>query len=313
MVLLNVLLFFSSLIVFVYYTYKWFINTHFRKDGMMVYDYFMKHFLKGVSNNDFNFMNYGLWDYENNTLEKANLNLCDFVYSKIKRSSDKTTAHKRKILDVGCGYGFQDIVWSKKLDDMNTKIYAIDISEKQIEYAILAQKENNISNKQLTYMVGDALNIQSQFKFKFDTIISLESAFHYIDRPMFFKNVQSLLKDDGVFVITDIVLNDNEPSILSAIFMSFAIDLFNIPENNLIRLDEWEKSIRDNDLECVEIHNITEKTFDPYYRYTFHQYCKNAPMFANMIRKFFGYVQPFTYVVAVCKKKMVCKNEKTNI
>jgi len=307
MAVLTVLLFFSSLIVFVYYTYNCFINTHFRKDGMMVYDYFMKHFLKGVSNNDFNFMNYGLWDDENNTLEKANLNLCDFVYTKIKRrSSDETTDHKRGILDVGCGYGFQDIVWSKKLDDMNTKIYAIDISEKQIEYAITAQKENNISNKQLTYMVGDAMNIQDQFKCKFDTIISLESAFHYRDRPMFFKNVQSLLKDDGVFVITDIILNDNALSILSTIFMSFAIDFFNIPENNLIRLDDWKKSIRDNGLECIEIHNITEKTFDPYYRYTFHQYCKNAPLFANMCQNVFAYVQPFTYVVAVCKKK-VCR------
>jgi len=312
MAVITVLLFFSSLIVFVYYTYKCFINTHFRKDGMMVYDYFMKHFLKGVSNNDFNFMNYGLWDDENNTLEKANLNLCDFVYSKIKNRST-SSHHERKILDVGCGYGFQDIVWSKKMDDMNTKIYAIDISEKQIEYAKAAQKENNISNKQLSYMVGDAMNIHDQFKRKFDTIISLESAFHYRDRPMFFNNVQRLLKDDGVFVITDIILKDNAPSILSAIFMSFAIDFFNIPETNLVRLDEWEKSIKDNGLECIEIHNITEKTFDPYYRYTFNQYCKNAPLFANMCRNVFAYVQPFKYVVAVCKKKMVCKNERTNI
>jgi cyclopropane fatty-acyl-phospholipid synthase-like methyltransferase len=314
-----------------YYKYKEFININFRKDDVMIYEYFMKYFLKVVSPNDY--MNYGLWDNENNTLEKANINLCRFVFSKINANkvanavdanaseaanankvananataaatSDKNTLtvhNKHRILDVGCGYGCQDLFWVKNID--NAKIYAIDISEKQIEHAIKVQNENNISNKRLSYNVGNALTIRDQFKFKFDTIISLESAFHYSDRPLFFNNVYHLLKDDGVFVITDIMLNDNSSSIMSTIFMKLAIDFFNIPERNLIRLDDWKQCITDNGLECIELHNITDKTFNPYYTYFFSHYFKNSQLLATISTLYMNYIQPFTYVVAVCKKR----------
>lgn len=290
-----------------YYKYKEFINVNFRKDDVMIYEYFMKHFLKVVSPNDY--MNYGLWDNDNNTLEKANINLCQFVFSKMNLIADSvsdnkktcTISNKNRILDVGCGYGCQDLFFVKKIDD--AKIYAIDISEKQIEHAIKVQNENNISNKRLSYSVGNALTIRDQFKFKFDTIISLESAFHYSDRPLFFNNVHHLLKDDGVFVITDIMLNDNPPSIMSTIFMKLAIDFFNIPERNLIRLDDWKQSITDNGLECIELHNITDKTFNPYYTYFFSHYFKNSQLLATISTLYMNYIQPFTYVVAVCKKR----------
>ena len=298
------------IITFTNFIYKRFINTYFRKDDIMIYDYFMKNCLKVVSSN--NFMNYGLWDDENNTLEKANINLCEFVFSKINQGSEaeekRRRRSKRRILDVGCGYGCQDILFRNKLVDKKTrtspktKIYAIDISEKQIEHAIDTQKKNNISTKQLSYRVGNALTIKDQFNHKFDTILSLESAFHYSDRPLFFNNVHSLLKDDGVFVITDIILNDNKPSILSSIFINFAIDFFNIPESNLIRLDRWKKTITDSGLEFIEIHNITEQTFDPYYSYFFENYYKNSPLLAAICRNAMNYIQPFSYVVAVCKK-----------
>lgn len=309
MVALFVLVLLILIIITTYYSYQNFINTHFRKDGAMIYDYFMNHCLKAVSNN--NFMNYGLWDDENNTLEKANINLCEFVYSKIP--AKHTTHTKRRILDVGCGYGCQDILWTNKIKDengngnddinINTKIYAIDISEKQIKHAIALQKENNISNKRLSYSVGNALTVKDQFKYKFDAILSLESAFHYNKRPLFFRNVHDLLKDDGVFVITDIILNNNDPSIVGSIFMKFAIDFFNIPQENLVRLDGWKKSVKDSGLEFIEMYDITEKTFDPYYRYFFNTYYKNTPILSTICRNVMGYVQPFSYVVAVCKKK----------
>ena len=323
----------------------------------------MKYFLKVVSPNDY--MNYGLWDNENNTLEKANINLCRFVFSKSNIASvrgealalphpvnpegtnaagtnevandngvandnevandngvasvegtiangtqsktDKNTLtvrNKHRILDVGCGYGCQDIFWIKNIDNSyDAKIYAIDISEKQIEHAIKVQNENHISNKRLSYNVGNALTIRDQFKFKFDTILSLESAFHYSDRPLFFNNVYHLLKDDGIFVITDIILNDNSPSMMSRIFMKLAVDFFNIPDKNLIRLDDWKQSLTDNGLECIELHDITDKTFNPYYTYFFSHYFKNSQLLAMISTLYMNYIQPFTYVVAVCKKR----------
>jgi len=353
----------ALIITIFYYKYKEFININFRKDDVMIYEYFMKYFLKVVSPNDY--MNYGLWDNENNTLEKANINLCRFVFSKSNIASERgealealealalpalpalptlphpvnpegtngvandkgvasasgtnevanatqsktdkntlTVRNKHRILDVGCGYGCQDIFWIKNIDNSyDVKIYAIDISEKQIEHAIKVQNENHISSKRLSYNVGNALTIRDQFKFKFDTILSLESAFHYSDRPLFFNNVYHLLKDDGIFVITDIILNDNSPSMMSRIFMKLAVDFFNIPDKNLIRLDDWKQSLTDNGLECIELHDITDKTFNPYYTYFFSHYFKNSQLLAMISTLYMNYIQPFTYVVAVCKKR----------
>ena len=55
----------------VYYNY--YLNTLFRNGDTIVYDYLIK-FIHCVSEKNY-FMNYGLWDENNNTLKKANENL----------------------------------------------------------------------------------------------------------------------------------------------------------------------------------------------------------------------------------------------
>ena len=126
-------MFIFLILIFIFYNII--IKKYFRKqnDDGISYD-----FLKGLINivsEDNHFMNYGLWTNDVNTLIEANKNLVNFIFNK----SEIENKQNIKILDVGCGYGEQDIEWYKKLDKSCT-IKAFDISEKQITHFCILYK-----------------------------------------------------------------------------------------------------------------------------------------------------------------------------
>jgi len=283
--------------------YNYILNKYFRNSDNIVYDYFLKQYIQCVSKNNY-FMNYGLWNNNNiNTLKKANKNLCNFIFEKAKINSTE----KFTILDVGCGYGKQDFLLEKMISN-DSKITAIDLSKTQIEYANKYKNKQIICKNKLNFVQGDAHSLIDIFNNKkFNRILSIESAFHYKDKELFFNNVSELLTKDGLFVISDIILNDNyEPTFMKKMFLNISKDFLCIPEKNLIKLNDWKKQVENSNLKLVEIYNITNKTFIPYYKYFFTKYIekKKLPSFiSNILIYYFNNVQSFSYIVAVCKKK----------
>jgi len=288
----------------IYMYYKHILNKYFVVNNTIVYDYFLKHFIQIVSQDNY-FMNYGLWDEENNNLFSANKKLAKFVFEKANIKSNKA-----KILDVGCGYGEQDMLWINEMttNEINANaneshITAVDISEKQISEAIERRNQRNIGEKQLTFEVCDAMKLDEKYEpNQFDVVFSLESAFHYSDRPKFFANVNSVLKDNGVFVISDILLNKNyKQSIINDLFLKIFSDFLHIPKQNLIDQDEWKQQLTNAGFEIVEHNDITAQTFGPYYKHFMHTYFKNKKLpswMADIADNLFQNVQPFTYTVS---------------
>lgn len=301
-----IILFFIICIIELRSYYNNLINKYFRQtndNNSILYDYLIK-YIHCVSKNNY-FMNYGLWDNKNDTLIKANKNLCNFIFKEGEINGQDTF----NILDVGCGYGKQDFLWYKLLSS-ESSITAVDISKTQIKFANKLRYKKGISNSSLQFLLADAHNLTSKFKFKntkFNRIISLESAFHYTNRPLFFKNVSKLLSDDGLFIITDIIVNDKfKKGYFTNFFIRVACDLLCIPEQNLISLSEWKRSIKANKMNIVKLYDITDQTFVPYYKFFFETYIneKNlSPMFADFLCYITNSNQAFSYVVAVCKKK----------
>ena len=284
----------------IYVVYRYIIDYLFSKDNHINYEIFMNSFIQVISRDNY-FMNYGYWIEPNQTLLKANTNLVDLIFEKADLAGKKDLA----ILDVGCGYGEQDFYWLTKLDSSNA-LTAIDISDSQIQIAKGKCKKMGLESR-LFFKYGDALLINAIFAGKqFDTILSVESAFHYKDRPYFFKSVYNILKPNGTFVICDIVLNnDYTPGIFNSIFLKIFSDFLHFPKSNLIKSDEWEQSIKNSGLIITEIVDITDKTFNPYYNSCFHSFIlsKCLPDFiALQLYNLFAYVQPFSYNIATCKK-----------
>ena len=292
-----------------YLSYSLLINQYFIKEKIINYDIYLEQFIQIVSDNNY-YMNYGLWDKENMLLVDANINLANFIFDKMNHH--QSSPHNQQILDIGCGYGDQDILWHKQLNS-TCKITAIDISAKQIHFACQNRDKQLIDKNKLEFVVCDAMDVHDKYKGKlFDTIICLESAFHYQNRPLFFKNVVTLLPPDGVFIIGDIVMNNNNPKldytrqVFMNLFMRIFSDFFNIPQDNLIIEDEWCSHLISSGLQIVEKNNITQNTFIPYYNHFFKTYIKkqNLPDWvADILINIFNYTQPFSYVIAVCKIK----------
>ena len=246
--------------------------------------------------NDHSFyMNYGLWDDTTHSLDGANKNLVDLVFNK----SDMLDKKNLTILDIGCGRGLHDIDLASKID-ATCKITALDISVEQIFDAL--KKRSRVK-----FDICDADFIDLKYDGDtFDRIISIESAFQYKDRAVFFKNVNKLLEKDGKFIIADIMLNElyNENPITRLFLFIFA-DFLCIPEQNLISAVEWDKQLS-SALDVHESIAVTNNTIEPYYKQLIATYVKTkgGPVWVgNAISKLLIHHQPFIYKIAICSKK----------
>ena len=282
--------------------YRTIIDTWLSKNGIISYDYLLKNFIQVVSKNNF-FMNYGYWSSPEMDLLQANKALINLIIEK----SGLIEKNNVKILDVGCGYGEQDFEWANILHESNI-ITAIDISKTQINLAQEKCKRSKLDSR-IFFEHTDALFINKKYaNGEFNTVISVESAFHYSDRKQFFKAVYDVLEENGTFVICDIILNDSyNGGILHRSLLRTFSDFLHIPKINLIKGKEWEKNLLDSGFKIIESINITDKTFNPYYKNFFDKYIENYSLpsyISNGLYGIFSYLQPFSYMVAVCKKNI---------
>ena len=248
------------------------------------------------------FMNYGYWDKEDMTLLEANKNLCKIIqqYGELDKVDN--------ILDVGCGYGEQDFLWSETIKG---KIKAIDINNVSIDKAI---NKNKKLKKNICFSQGNACKLNSKDNY-YDRVLSLESAFHYNPRVNFLKESYRVLKKGGKLVIADILYNNHGVDIFNNLNRSAFEKVFNIPISNKISIDEFKQQLESIGY-SVQIEDISDKTFKPYYKYFFDniEYSDNMmiPKWSfNIIKNtvsFYinnicGGTNGFKYVIAICEKK----------
>lgn len=294
-----------TMILIIFYVLKcWFIQFYLRKNNEISYEYLLKNFLQVVNKDSF-FMNYGQWETNTLTLQEASLNLCDTVYDLVPKKNKKPVT----ILDVGCGYGSQDFYWYNKLKtDTTFELSALDISQEQIDYAIVKQKSLATN---IRFQQGNAEQINKMYPLNhFNTVISLESAFHYRHRNMFFKAVHDVLKPEGTFVITDIMLKNSykyQSNLLKKSFVGLASELLSIPAKNLISKRRWLANLENSGFQIVKKIDLTKKTFMPHYKYMFYNWLHinniwGSSTISKLLTTYAEYVQSFSYMVVLCKK-----------
>jgi microcystin synthetase protein McyJ len=261
------------------------------------------HILKSVSGNEkSNFMNYGYWSKPNMNLRQANKKLCQIIYNK---ASLKNAKH---VLDVGCGHGEQDFYWINK---MSGSIDAFDIDNNSIKNA---KKENKYNN--ITFETGNACSINKESN-KYDRVISLESAFHYDSRERFFHEAYRVLNKGGKLVMADILYNDEYVGTLNNLNRDAFSEMFSIPKSNQISITTYKRQLSDIGFCNIEIEDISDKTFKPYYMHFFNNVsCPSnfgLPRWMfNIIRWGSGFyintlcngTNGFKYVITTCEKKI---------
>ena len=261
----------------------------------------LKKILEKIKGNDLDFMNFGLWRDNPRTIADANTALCNLL---VKNGGINKS---KNILDVGFGFGQQDLLWYNSSDVKNDlRIRGVDIEPVHIEEATKLIAKNHLSDK-IKFELGDACHLKYNDE-TFDTVISLESAFHYQPRSTFFREAARVLEPGGKLVIGDIMLQ-HKCGFLAKYASYLAADFLHVPSCNNQDLDAWVEQLERSGFN-VEYEVITRDTFVPYFDHIIKHFdhedfiIRWCWFFAvNSWRFICKRSLPFDYVVAVCTKK----------
>jgi len=112
----------------------------------------------------------------------------------------------KQVLDIGCGNGAQSAYIKQKYGA--GQLFGLDIEE----YSIKTAKENLQKLPGLQFSLGDAQDLKEFNDASMDTVLCIESAFHYSAKFAFLKSVRRVLKEGGDFLLADILYKNSSIS-----------------------------------------------------------------------------------------------------
>ena len=134
----------------------------------------------------------------------------EMIYKIVERQKTKDK-RQLSILDIGTGSGCIAISLAKQIP--NSKVYALDISEK----ALAVAKENAINNDaDITFIHDDILSLKNKIETKFDIIVSNPPYVRELEKAEMRDNVLNWEPHNALFV------SDNDPLIFYRNILEFA-------------------------------------------------------------------------------------------
>ena len=201
-------------------------------------------------------MSYSCGYFKNptDTLYDAQMNKIHHILKKLNLKEGQ------KLLDIGCGWGYL-IIEAAKI--YKVKALGITLSEEQFKKA-----KERIKNEGLEDLVDvqlmDYRNLEKS-KLEFDRVVSVGMAEHvgHTNLPLFFKNVNSVLKEGGLFLlhnITNLVETEGNKWITTYIF----------PGGYLPTLREELNIAADINFRTIDVESLRL-----HYMRTLEEWCKN--------------------------------------
>ena len=136
------------------------------------------------------------WKEDTKSLEEAQQNKIDHIVKKLD------IKHGQKILEVGCGWGGMAFEIAKQ---KNCEVTGISLSKNQIKYCKQKAKDLSLDN-QVNFELIDYRKVKGHY----DRIYSV-GMFEHVGKKFyntFFKSMNKLLKNDGIFLLHTIGVID---------------------------------------------------------------------------------------------------------
>ncbi len=156
--------------------------------------------------------------------------ICKTVCSHFKK---KDPFKNISVLDIGCGGG----LLSEPLARLGAKVSGLDASPKTLE---AARKHAAKEKLKIAYIEGSVEDF-AQGKQKYDVVLAMEILEHVADIPSFLKSAASLLKPNGILIVSTI--NRTTKSYLLGIVVAEYV-LGWVPAG----MHDWDKFIRPSEL-----------------------------------------------------------------
>lgn len=191
-------------------------------------------------NDEYTMLHYPFHVNEGESFFDAQKNLTDHCMSLLPPVEGKN------ILEIGCGNGIQAHYILEKYSPRS--LTAVDLNSSNIEIARVQCRQNGGGN--IRFHIDDAQDLSTIESNSMDYIINIESAFHYPDKPAFFREIARVLKPAGTYLIADILTTPRKRTILGKYWKT------------RMNLNHWSKDSYEEELPkaSLQIHSFSDIT-----------------------------------------------------
>jgi SAM-dependent methyltransferase len=232
---------------------NWLFNPFQRNEVRSVYDLL----LEQSPTERARYLNLGYWEDPAGSLDDA----CDALVRLVGARAG--LGPETRLLDVGFGFGDQDLLWWREFAPK--RIMGLNITASQVAVARKRVAAADLS-RQIDLRLGSATAMPVAAS-SVDVVTALECAFHFQTRERFFAEAWRVLRPGGRLVLADIIPMPRAPAGRERWLQGFTWALvagkFAIPKVNAYPLPAYKDKLAAAGFDQVEVVSIRDRVYPP--------------------------------------------------